>query len=136
MPEHARNRILDSALSLGRTLAPVLFGREARKKARARPIIAPGVSDIIAKTELVVNQIQKSMAEQAIEMLRALAQLTDEVTDLAGTLPVGDKTKALNQIQELLDLPMFAYTEAWVQTLKIVIAGNKATIAAAKKRSK
>lgn len=136
MPQHARNRILDGALSLGRTLAPVLFGRDAVKKARSRPLISPGVSDLINKTELVVNEIQKSMAEQAIEMLRALAKLTDELTDLAGTLPAGDKTKGLNQIQELLDLPMFAYTEAWVQTLKIVVAGNKAAIAAARKRSK
>lgn len=127
---------MEGALSLGRTLAPVIFGRDAVKKARARGITSPGVSSLINKTELVVNEIQKSMAEQAIEMLRALATLTDEITDLAGTLPAGDKTKALNQIQELLDLPMFAYTEAWVQTLKIVIAGNKAAIAAARKRSK
>lgn len=133
MPQHARNRILEGALSLGRTLAPVLFGKEAVTRARRRPLVAPGVAEVIDRTNLIVNEIQKSMAEQAIEMLRAISQLTDEVTDLVGTLPASDKTSAINQLQEILDLPVFAYTEAWVKTLELLIAGNKAAIAASRK---
>lgn len=134
MPQHARSRILDGALSLGRVLAPVLFGKEAVRKARSKPLVSPGVSQIIDRVNVVVNEIQKNMSEQAIEMLRAVQVVTDEITDLAGTLPAGDKTRVLNQLQELLDLPVFAYTEAWVQTLKIVIANNEAAIRAARKK--
>lgn len=136
MPEHARSRILSGALALGRTLAPVLFGRDAVKRARQRPLVAPGMSQLINRAEQVVNEIQLSMGTQAIEMLKALQVFTDQATDLIGTLPKGDKTAGLNQLQELLDLPMFAYTEAWVQTIKIVIAQNRAAIAAAKERRK
>jgi len=133
MPAHTRNRILEGALALGRTLAPVVFGKEATTRARARGFVSPAVNEIIGRTNLVVSQIQKSMAEQAIDMVKAIQTLSDEITDLAGTLPKGERTSVLNQLQEVLDLPVFAYTEAWIKTLEFIVTSNKRSIAAARK---
>lgn len=135
MPQHARNRLLDLALSVGRTIAPVFFGAEARRQAKGRPLVGKGVIDLVSKANIVANEIQASMGQQAIEALRSISTLTDELTDLAGTLPKGERTKAINDIQEALDLPVFAFTEAWVKVIEVMIASNKAAIASARKRS-
>lgn len=130
MPQHARNKILDLAGTVGRVLAPVFFG----KRPAFRSPISPRVSQLINDANLLANEVQSSMGQQAVEMLKAIQVFHDQATDLLGVLPPGEKTNALNQIQEVLDLPAFAYTEAWVKTLQVMIAANKSTIAAAKKR--
>lgn len=134
--QQPRNRLLDLAFSVGSTVAPIFFGSEARKKARGRLLVGPAVVDLVSKANIVANEIQSSMGQQAIEALRAISKLTDELSDLAGTLPKGERTAAINQIQEALDLPVFAFTEAWVKVIEVMIASNKAAIASARKRNK
>lgn len=128
MPQHERNAIRRLASNAFRFVAPVFFGEKRGS--------FEGFNTVIERANVVVNEIQKSMGEQGIEMIRALQVLVDEATDLVGTLPAGERTGALNQIQEVFDLPVFAYTEAWAKTIELMIAGNKAAIAASRKRTK
>lgn len=128
MPSHAEarsNRLQSLAKGVARFIAPVFFG-ERRGDFSA-------LNTVINRVNVVASEIQKSMGEQAIEMLKAIQVMTDEATDLIGTLPPGQRTQALNKLQEVIDLPIFAYTQAWVMTLELMISANKATIARSKK---
>lgn len=82
---------------------------------------------------LIASQITQRMAVEAQEILRASAQMGDDMTDLIGRLPPHERSIAINQAQELLDLPVVAITEAWVKVLDMVIQSNKITIERIKK---
>lgn len=132
MARSPADRVLSLAGAVGRTIAPVFFGRRPTFRTPVRGLSG----ELISKANIVANQIQMQMGQQAIEMLRAIAAFQDEATDLVGALPAGDRTKAINQIQEIFDLPVFAYTEAWVKTIEVIIASNKAAIASSRRRKK
>jgi len=78
------------------------------------------------------SEVQARIAQEGIEIAKGLQKLHDDATDILGTL--GDEGTAINQVQEVLDLPAFAFTEAWVKVLEVVIRANEDTIKSIKKR--
>lgn len=121
---------------LARVVAPVLFDPKRRGQFSFKDPIDPGIADLAGRANIVASQIQQRFSEQAIEALREFAKLHDEATDILGTVQINERTTALAQIQEILDVPVAGMVEAWVKVLQVVASNNEATIASLKKRRK
>lgn len=132
----ASHRTIQGVLtSLAKAVAPILFDR-AMAAPRFGDPVSPAVADLFARANIVASEVQERFARETIEVLKATSQLGDELTDLLGTVRVNEKTKALNQFQEILDLPLTAVIEAMVKTLTVLADTNQRVIAATKKRRK
>ena len=139
MPKHltanqTRTNFQKLIAAVGRTIAPVLFDPKRRGQFTFRDPVGPGVAKLADSANIVLSEIQARIAQEGIEVARAISRLHDEATDVLGTL--GDEGTAINQVQEILDLPAFALTEAWVKVLEVLIQSNEQTIASIKKRRK
>lgn len=137
MPTHVQrqNIIGRSVSSVLKAVAPVLFGPE-RGRISFRGPISPAVADFFARANIVALEVQNKFAAEAIEITQNLKDLGDNLTDLAGSLPAGERTAFINQAQELLDVPLNTLAGAWAQTLNTLIGLNKQSVKAAKQRQK
>lgn len=137
MPTHLQRQglIARSISGVLRAVAPVLFGRE-RGRLSFRSPISPAVADFADRANVVALQVQNRFASEAIEIANSVKALSDNLTDLAGALPPGERTKFINQAQELLDVPVNTLAGAWAQTLETLIGLNKQTIRAARERQR
>jgi len=118
-----------------RAVAPVLFGKE-RGRLSFRGPVSPSVAEFADRANVVALQVQNRFAAEAIEIANSVKALADNLTDLAGALPAGERTTFINQAQELLDVPVNTLAGAWAQTLEVLIGLNKQTIQAARERQK
>jgi len=137
MPSHKerQNIIARSISGVLRAVAPVLLGPE-RGRVSFRSPISPEIADFTSRANVVALQIQNRFAAEAIEIANSVKSLSDNLTDLAGTLPAGEKTRFINQAQELLDVPINTLAGAWAETLETLIGLNRQTIQAARERQK
>ena len=137
MPSHKeRQNIIGRSISaVLRAVAPVLFGPE-RGRVSFRGPVSPAVAEFASRANVIALQIQNRFAAEAIEIAKNVAELSDNLTDLAGTLPAGEKARFVNQAQELLDVPINTLAGAWGQTLETLIGLNRQTIQAARERQK
>ena len=137
MPSHKeRQSIIARSISgVLRAVAPVLFGSE-RGRLSFRDPVSPTLAEFADRANIIALQVQNRFAAEAIEIANNVKALSDNLTDLAGTLPAGDKTRFINQAQELLDVPVNTLAGAWAQTLETLIGLNRQTIQAARQRQK
>ena len=117
-----------------RVVAPTIFDPRVRARLTFGPPITPKLTRALDSFNLVTNQVQLRLSQEGQEALKTFAEATDALTDVIGTLGGKDRLKAVAQLQEILDLPTIAVTQAWIQTLGLVIQSNKAVIASIKKR--
>lgn len=121
--------LFEKALSaIGRTLAPVIFDPKKRGKFSFRDPIDPKLAEWAARANVVALQIQTRFNQEATEALRAIVELQDNLTDLAGTPEISKDVRFLAQAQEILDIPLEAMASAWIKVLQISSDANEQTI--------
>lgn len=137
MPSHVeRQNIIGRSIStVLRAVVPVLFGKE-RGRLSFRSPVSPALADFASRANVVALQVQNRFAAEAIEIADSVKALSDNLTDVLGTLPAGERSTFINQAQELLDVPVNTLAGAWAQTLQTLIGLNKQTIVAARTRQK
>jgi len=137
LPSHVKRQSLiqRSISSVLSAVAPVLFGKE-RGRLSFRSPVSPDVAEFANRANVVALQIQNRFASEAIEIANNIKALSDNLTDVLGTLPAGERTRFINQAQELLDVPVNTLAGAWAQTLETLIGLNRQTIQAARERQK
>lgn len=131
----SQHSLLQRAIgAIGRAVAPVIFDPKRRGQFSFKSPISPEVADLAARANIVASQIQERFARETIEVLQAGSQLGDQLTDILGTVRINQEVQTINQVQEILDLPLQAIVEAMVKTLTVLADTNEVVIAAAKKR--
>ena len=96
--------------------------------------MSPSVANFADRANIFTSEVLSRVGQEGIELAKGLQTLHDDATDLLGTL--GNDGTAINQVQEILDFPSFALTEAWIKTLEVMIRSNEDTIRAIKARKR
>lgn len=129
-----RNLFQKGIAAIGRTIAPVLFDPKRRGQFSFRDPIDPGVAELIDKANIFTSEVLARVAMEGVEIAKGVQDLHDNFTDILGTVATKDQSVAVNQAQEILDLPAFAFMEAWIKTLEIVIQSNETIVKKLKKK--
>ena len=120
--------------AVGRAVAPVLFDPKKRFKFTFKDPVDPRLNAWANRANLVASQIQERLANEGISVLTNIIELQDDLTDILGTVRVTKEVKVIDQAQEILDLPLTAFLEGWIKTLKVVEDSNIQVIKVLRKR--
>jgi len=90
--------------------------------------LGKNLRDNVNRLTLIGVQAQEAFAREGIPLIRNVQEVQDNLTDLVAALPGKDRPKAVNQVQELLDIPFFATLEAMIRTLEILESQSQTTI--------
>lgn len=121
--------LFERAISaIGKTIAPVIFDPKKRGNFTFRDPVGKEVAEWAARANVVALQIQTRFNAEATEALKAIVELQDNLTDIAGSVEVSKDVRFLAQAQEILDIPLESIAAAWIKVLKISSDSNESTI--------
>lgn len=123
-----RRSVLQRTLGLlSRNLAGVIspaFGGTAKPM----PLVNPAIVKVLERSELTLLETENRILPILTDLIGSLQSIGDAATDIVAELPGPFRTKAVDQVQELLDLPAYTLLEFVKRTLDIALSSNQETI--------